>query len=108
MFTGNATTERALRCLTKVNMLVLECVDEARGSGDEQTQKRGWGADRPQAAQEASLLPRRARMEWVYRGGRDWDETLVLIGVSTLQLSSQEADASVVIGVSISTQRAFY
>eukprot|EP00964_Phaeocystis_antarctica_P113910 scaffold77877_cov58-Phaeocystis_antarctica.AAC.2 len=38
--------------------------------------------------------------------GREWGESLVLIGVSTLQLASQEVVASVVFGVSISIQSA--
>ena len=38
--------------------------------------------------------------------GREWDESLVLIGVSKLQLASQEAVVSVVVGVSISIQSA--
>ena len=38
--------------------------------------------------------------------GREWEESLVLIGVSTLQLASQEVVASVVVGVSISIQSA--
>ena len=38
--------------------------------------------------------------------GREWEESLVLIGVSTLQLASQEVVASVVVGVPISIQSA--
>ena len=75
-------------------------------------QKRAWGAKQHVIAPKLHKRPhcRRAEHVWSeYIGmGREWEESLVLIGVSTLQLASQEAVVSVVVGVSISIQIAFY
>jgi len=66
MCTDNATTERALRCLTKVptDMLVWNA-STRRGSGDEQTQKRGLGSE-ASIALNLHKGPRRRRAEHVY------------------------------------------
>ena len=69
---SSITTEAGLRCLTKVPIDMWECGYGSeltrRGGGDhEQRPKRVWGAKaltkqhRPQAAQAAPPLPRRAR-----------------------------------------------
>ena len=85
----------ALRCLTSAvqHGSGYGNAPTRRGGGDhEQIQKRGWGAKQHVIAPKLHKRPhcRRAEHVWSeYIGmGREWEENLVLIRVSTLQLAS--------------------